>query len=89
MTKHRSTARRLRSGARSGSGKSDERLGVSRLCISLGAQLGGDFLRSVGEVEARESALEHCQRGFGLVEGDFVAGFVDAEEADCFRGKFC
>lgn len=89
MTKHRSTARRLGSSARSSSGKSDKRLGVSRLCISLGAQLGGDFLLSVGEVEARESALEHCQRGLGLVEGDFVAGFVDAEEADCFRGKFC
>jgi len=56
---------------------------VSRLGIALGAQLGRQLLCAIGEVEARERALEHGQRGFGLVEGDFVAGLVDAEEADC------
>jgi hypothetical protein len=56
---------------------------VSRLSITLSAQLGRNLLRAVGEVEARERALEHGQRGLGLVEGDLVAGLVDAEEADC------
>jgi len=58
---------------------------MSSLGIALSAQLSCHLLRAVGEVEARERALEHGQRGFGLVEGDFVAGFVDAEEADCVQ----
>jgi hypothetical protein len=57
---------------------------VSRVGVTLSDQLSSNLLRAVGEVEARESALEHGQRGLGLVEGDFVAGFVDAEEADCW-----
>lgn len=55
---------------------------MSRLGVTLGAQLGGDLLCAVGEVEARERALEHGQRGLGLVEGDLVACLVDAEEAE-------
>ena len=84
MTVDRATARGLRSSARSRRRKSDERLGVSRVGVTLGAQLSRQLLGAVGEVEACESALEHGQRGLGLVEGDFVAGFVDAEEADCW-----
>ena len=83
VSEKRTTARRLRSSARGRRRQSDERLGVSRLGVTLGAQLGGDLLCAVGEVEARERALEHGQRGLGLVEGDFVACLVDAEEADC------
>lgn len=31
-----------------------------------------------------KGALEHGQAGFGLVERNFVTGFVDAEEANCW-----
>jgi hypothetical protein len=57
---------------------------VSRVGVTLSDQLSSNLLGAVGEVEACESALEHGQRGLGLVEGDFVAGLVDAEEADCW-----
>jgi hypothetical protein len=85
MSVNRSTARSLGRNARSRRRQSDERLGVSRVGVTLSDQLSSNLLRAVGEVEARESALEHGQRGLGLVEGDFVAGFVDAEEADWGR----
>lgn len=58
---------------------------MSSLGVTLSAQLSRHLFSAIGDVEARERALEHGQRGFGLVEGDFVAGFVDAEEADCER----
>ena len=57
---------------------------MGRMGVTLGAELSRQLLGAVGEVETGESALEHGQGGLGLVEGDFVAGFVDAEEADCW-----
>jgi hypothetical protein len=58
---------------------------VSRVGVALSDQLSSNLFRTVGEVEACERALEHGQRGLGLVEGDFVACLVDAEEADWGR----
>lgn len=61
------------------------RLSVSSVRLARGTEVLGDLFRSVGEVEVVQRAVEHLQGGLGLVEGDFVAGLVDAEEADCLN----
>lgn len=53
------------------------------------AKIGRDVLRSVCDVHVVDHAVEHSERGFGLVERDFMAGFVDAEEADCSEVSIC
>jgi hypothetical protein len=40
------------------------------------------FLQARRDINLLESALEDLQSGEGLVEGDFMAGFVDAEEGE-------
>ena len=50
--------------------------------IPLGAIIGRDILLPRGDVLEAEHALEHLEGGFGLVEGDLVAGFVDAGEGE-------
>jgi hypothetical protein len=56
---------------------------VSRIGTTLCLILRGDLLKPSADIEMFENTLKHGERGLGLVEGDFVAGFVDAEEADC------
>jgi hypothetical protein len=56
---------------------------VCRVGTALCFKIGSDFLEPSADVEVLEDTLEHGERGLGLVEGDFVAGLVDAEEADC------
>lgn len=56
---------------------------MSSVSITRSAQLGCDLLGTVGEVKSSESTLKHGKRCLRLVEGDFVACLVDAEEADC------
>jgi hypothetical protein len=56
---------------------------MRRIRQTLCLILRRDFFQPGGDVKVLEDALEHGERGLGLVEGDFVAGFVDAEEADC------
>lgn len=53
------------------------------------AQISRDVLGAVCDVHVVDYAVEHGQRGFGLVEGDLVAGLVDAEEADCSEVSIC
>jgi hypothetical protein len=76
-----STARALRHSGRRR--QRDIRLSVRRIRATLGLKVRRDFLEACADIEMLEYTLEHRERGLGLVEGNFVAGFVDAEEADC------
>lgn len=60
----------------------DKRLGMRGIRTAYTRQIRRHHLSAVRDVPAIEGAVEHGQRGLGLVVRDLVAGLVDAEEAE-------
>lgn len=56
---------------------------MSCSCITRGLEVGSDLLESSTDVKVLQYSLEHSKRSLRLVEWHFVAGLVDAKEADC------